>query len=538
MWIIEILKTAVTTLRTAAPAQGGFVSFANRNVRNVSTNLVANFNQTFDEVHNFSGLVGTEYRNNYSESMLTRGEGTASFFNVLGATAVPAQADGVNSQWKLGSYFSNVQYNYDERYYLSATGRYDGHSRFGADTRWAFFPSVSGAWRISQEDFFNVDFLDELKLRAGFGLTGNSDIGNFGARSLYTVSGTYQGTTAVSPNQLPNPLLSWEEAREINVGLDYEFLQGRITGSIDWYTKDNNNLLFSRPLATESGFTSRNENIGSVRNQGFEFEISSVNISTRDFVWSTRFNVAIMDNEVRELPDGTDISPDSQFQALKEGRTIGLIQVPRWGGVNPADGRPMWLDADGELTYTPVQSRDAVEYKDGFANTVGGFGNTFRYRGLTVDAFFNFSFGQWAFPSTDYYFTRTPDFLASLSSETRDRWQEPGDMTYYPRAVVGGNDFSETNDYRTQVGTQSVYNASYIRLKNISVSYDIPQRFVEELGLSNVSVFASGTNLLTWTAWPWYDPEVAFDTRDIYTNVTTASYPTERQFNAGIEVRF
>ncbi len=522
----------------AAPTQGGYVSFANRNVRNFSTNLVGNFNQQFDEVHNVSGLVGIEYRQNYAESQLTRGEGIVPFFSVLSATATPAQAAGVNSEWRLGSYFTNLKYNYDERYYISFTGRYDGHSRFGDDQRWAFFPSVSGAWRISQEDFFDVDYISDLKLRAGFGLTGNSAIGNFASRSLYSASGTYQGGTAVVPAQLQNPLLTWEEAQEINVGLDYELLEGRVSGSIDYYVKDNNQLLFDRPLPTESGFTEYTDNVGKVRNSGLEFEINTVNVSTRDFVWSTRFNVAFMDNEIKELPDGQDIDADDTFESLKEGQTIGQIQVPRYAGVNPADGRPMWLDADGEITYTPTQSQDAVNYKDGFANTVGGFGNTFRYKGLSVDAFFNFSFGQWAFPSTDYYFTRTPDFLGSLSSETRDRWREPGDMTYYPRAVVAGSDFAETNNYRTQLGSQAVYNASYIRLKNLTVSYDLPQRFVDQFGLSNVSVFASGVNLLTWTAWPWYDPEVAFDTTDIFTNVTTASYPTERQFNAGIEVRF
>lgn len=524
--------------RIVAVAQGGFVNFANRNVRNVSTNLVANFSQTFDDVHNFSGLVGTEYRNNYTESMITTGEGTATFFNVLGATAQPTTAAGANSEWRLGSFFSNLQYNYDERYYASVTGRYDGHSRFGDGNRWAFFPSVSGAWRISQEDFFDVEWIDDLKLRAGYGVTGNSSIGNFAARSLYSVSSTYQGTTSIVPSQLANELLTWEEASELNFGVDVEFLEGRITTSLDYYIKDNNELLFDRPLPSDTGFGSFTENIGSVRNSGIEFEISSVNVNTRDFVWSTRFNVAIMDNEIRELPDGTDISPDSQFESLQEGERIGLIQVPRWGGVNPADGRPMWLDADGELTYTPTQANDAVDYKDGFANVIGGFGNTFQWRGIELDAFFNFSFGQWAFPSTDFFFTRTPDFLGNLSSETRDRWRNPGDITYYPRAVQAGTDFAETENYRTTQGSNAIYNASYIRLKNLSVSYQIPERYTEGLGLSSVSVFASGTNLLTFTAWPWYDPEVAFSTTDIFTNVTTASYPTERQFNAGIEVRF
>ncbi|MFU8859746.1 MAG: SusC/RagA family TonB-linked outer membrane protein [Cyclonatronaceae bacterium] len=523
----------------AAPVQGGWVSFANRTAQSMNTNLVVNATRTFDGVHNVSGLLGTEYRRDYSESQLTRGEGfPAPLFKVLSATSTPAQAAGVNNEWRLGSYFTNVKYNYDEKYLISFVGRYDGHSRFGNDVRWAFFPSVSAAWRLSEEAFFNVDFIDEIKLRVGYGTTGNSAIGNFASRGLYSTSGSYQGITGLTPSQLANAELTWEEATELNIGLDYELFAGRITGAIDVYQKDNSKLLFERPLPSDSGFGSIDFNIGKVRNTGIEFEISTVNVSYRDFIWNTRFNIAFIDNEILELPDMTDISPTSTTQALKIGKPIGLIQVPRWAGVNPADGRPMWYDADGNITFTPVQNRDAVDYKDGLANTVGGFGNTFSYKGLVLDAFFQFSFGQWAFPSTDYYFTRTPDFLMNMATEVEKRWRQPGDITHYPRAVVAGTNYVETNDYRVQMGTQSIYNASYIRLKNISLSYNLPRNITDRVGLQGVRVFASALNLVTWTEWPWYDPEVAFSPTDIFNNVTTASYPTEKQVNAGIEIRF
>lgn len=523
----------------AAPGQGGWASFANRGVRNINMNLIANARQTFGGVHNVSGLIGTEYRQEYSESQLTTGEGfPALFFRVLSATATPTDASGITDEWRRGSYFANAKYNYDERYFLNLVARYDGHSRFGNETRWGFFPSVSGAWRLSEENFFNVEAIDELKLRAGYGVTGNSNIGNFASRPLYTIAGSYQGQRGIRPAQLPNVNLSWEEAHEINLGLDYELLEGRIFGAIDVYRKDNNELLFERPLPIDSGYDFITENIGKVRNKGIEFEINTVNVSTTDFSWSTRFNIALVDNEILELPDRTDIDPDDVFEALKEGKPIGLIQVPRWAGVNPADGRPMWYDADGNITYNPVQEVDAIEYKDGVANTVGGFGNTLNYKGLTLDAFFQFSFGQWAFPQTDYYFTRTPDFLMQMATEVEDRWRQPGDMTYYPRAMLAGTDFPETENYRTQLGTQSIYNASYIRLKNISLSYQLPQQWTQQIGLNSIRLYASAINLVTWTAWPWYDPEVAFDPLDIFNNVTAASYPTERQVNAGIEIRF
>ena len=538
---VDYRNTADSQYRSALvePARGGFAFFANRTVQNVNLNLVANAARTFDDVHNVSGLVGTEYRRDFSESQLVTGDGfPAPFFRVLSTTATPVTAAGIQTEWRVGSYFANAKYNYNEKYYVSVIGRYDGHSRFGADTRWGFFPSVSGMWRISQEDFFDVDFIDDLRLRVGYGTTGNSQIGNFAARGLFSATGSYQGATAMRYTQLANPNLGWEEASEINIGLDFELFAGRLAGAVDVYRKENSELLFARPLPLDSGFGSIFENIGRIRNQGIEFELSSVNVSRAGFLWSSRFNIAFIDNEILELPDGVDIDADDVWEALKIGKPIGLLQVPRWAGVNPADGRPMWYDGDGNITYNPVQERDAIEYKDGVANVVGGFGNTLSYGGLTLDAFFQFSFGQWGFSGTDFYFTRTPDFLMNLHEEVLDRWREPGDMTHYPRAILGGTDYPETANYRTQAGTHSIYNASYIRLKNVSLSYNLPSRWLAQTGLTNVRVYASGLNLLTWTAWPWYDPEVAFDTRDIFRNFTAASYPTERQFNAGIELRF
>lgn len=522
----------------AAPVQNGFITYVNRNIQNVQGRVVFNGRYTFDRIHNVSGLGGVEYKNVYSETYNTRGDNLAgSFFDVLNATATPVTAAGSNTQYIVGSYFTNLKYNYDEKYFLSFTGRYDGHSRFGADVRWAFFPSVSGAWRISEEDFFPTDLFDDLKLRVGYGVTGNSAIGNFNSQNLFGLNGTYAGASGVTPTQLANNNLTWEEAKELNIGLDYELFEGRIFGSIDLYRKDNEELLFNRPLPIDAGFGSITENIGSIRNEGIEFEVNTTNVSTNNFSWNTRFNVAFTRSEILELPDGIDIRPDDRFQSLQIGKELGVIQVPLWAGVNPSDGRPMWYDADGNITYTPGTA-DRVEYKSGQADAVGGFGNTLSYKGLSLDAFLQFSVGQWAFPGTDYYFTRTPDFLMNLNTEVLDRWRNPGDITYYPRAIEGGNDYPETDNYRTQLGSQAVYNASYIRLKNVSLSYNLPTEFLDGLGVRNVRLYASAINLVTITSWPWYDPEFARGVNDIYGNQIFASYPTEKQVYGGIDISF
>ncbi len=522
----------------AAPGQNGWITYVNRNIENIQARLVLNGRYTFDRVHNVSGLAGTEYKNVYSELFNTRGDNIAGpFFNVLNSTATPVSAGGSNTEYVIGSYFTNVKYNFDEKYFLSFTGRYDGHSRFGEDVRWAFFPSVSFAWRISQEDFFPLAVVNDLKLRIGYGVTGNSAIGNFDSQNLFGLNGTYAGQSGVTPTQLANANLTWEEASEINVGVDYSLFEDRIFGSVDIYQKDNNELLFGRPLPGDSGFGSITENIGSVRNEGIEFEINTANVSGPDFGWNTRFNVAFQRSEVLSLPNGDDIRPDDRFTSLQIGQPIGLIQVARWAGVNPADGRPMWYDIDGEITYQPEAS-DRVDYNDGIADAVGGFGNTLNYKGLSLDAFLQFSFGQWAFPGTDYYFTRTPDFLMNLATEVNERWKAPGDITHYPHAIEGGNNFPETANYRTQLGTQAIYNTSYIRLKNVTLSYNLPTEFLDGLGIRSVKLYASAINLVTFTNWPWYDPEVARSTTDIYGNQIYASYPTEKQVYGGIDISF
>ncbi len=537
---VDYRDTEETQHRTVvvSPADGGWTRVHDRRVENYTANLRANARYTFNDVHTINGLLGTEFRSDWTQRVTVQGEGfPGTFFRVLDAAAEPSTASGTETEWRIGSYFTNLRYNYDHRYYLTFTGRLDGHSRFGADTRWGFFPSVSAAWNLSDEDFFNIDEINELRFRASYGLTGNAEIGNFAARGLYSAVGSYMGDTGLTPTQLANVNLGWEQAEEINLGMDYSVFGGRLSGSVDVYTRENQELLFDRPLPIDSGFEDITENIGVVQNQGIEIDLRTVNISRADFSWSTSLNISFERNEILELPDGEPIRRDNSFTSLQEGEPIGLIQVARWAGVNPADGRPMWYDENGNITYTPTED-DLIKYNDGKSNRIGGIGNTLSYRGLTLDAFFEFQAGQWGDGSTDRAFTRTPDFLMNLHSKVKDRWQEPGDVTRVPRAIQSGTDYPETANYRTTLGTHVIHNAGYVRLKNVTLSYALPVGITEAIGIRNLRVFASGVNLITWTQWPWYDPEIAWDTRDIFQNVTTASYPTARQLNFGVEIDF
>jgi TonB-linked SusC/RagA family outer membrane protein len=521
----------------ANPSENGAVSQTDIKVANFNASLVANLAKTFNEVHNVSGLVGTEYRREKVDVVSARGTSLPAGFDVLNATANPNSASGFVTEYRLGSYFANAKYNFDERYYVQLTGRYDGSSRFGVDNRWGFFPSGSVAWRISEEDFFNASFINELKLRASYGITGNSDIGNFPSRALYDLSGTYNGVRGLAPGQLPNNQLTWEESEEINVGVDFELFESRLSGSIDAYSKDNNELLLNQPLPVDNGYSSIMDNVGSIRNQGLELSLESYNISTDDFTWTTRFNISIARNEVLELSEGQDQINNGFSNTIAVGHPLGVFRYVEYAGVNPADGRPFWYNAEGNLTYQPTEA-DRKFMDSGHEDVYGGFGNRFSYKGVTLDVFFQYSYGATAFDQSAWYFARSANQGGSIYEYVNDRWQQPGDVTYMPKAYWG-NIYPGTADFRTQPGNNMTDDASYIRLKNVSLSYNLPTSVTEKVGLGNVRIFATGVNLLTWTQWPGFDPEaIGEDFDNSFGNTTAGSYPTARQVNAGIEIDF
>lgn len=521
----------------ANPSENGAVSEANRQVANINASLVTNMVYSFDETHNVSGLLGTEYRRENRDFIYARGTGLPANFDVLTATASPNAASGSLSEFRIASFFGSAKYNYSQKYFLQFTGRYDGSSRFGTENRWGFFPSASAAWRISEENFFNVGFVNNLKLRASYGVTGNSSIGNYEARDLFSLSGTYNGVRGLAPGQLGNRFLTWEEAQEINVGLDFELFGGRINGSFDAYSKDNEDLLLAQPIPVDNGFGAITQNVGAVRNQGLELALNTFNVTTADFSWSTRFNISFQRNEVLELNEGQDQINSGFNNTIKVGQPLGVFYMPDFAGVNPADGRPFWYDADGNLTYNPTQEDNKFQ-DSGVEDAYGGLGNRLSYKGLSLDVFFQYSFGANAFDQSAWYFARSANMGGNVFDFVNERWQEPGDITHVPKAYWG-NVYPGTANYRTQAGTHMTNDAGYIRLKNVTLSFNLPTSWTETLKLRNVRLFATGLNLVTWTQWPGFDPEaIGENFGDAFGNTTAASYPTARQVNAGIEIDF
>lgn len=519
----------------AAPGDGGSLTEITAPTSNFQISSVLNFDRTLYEDHNVSGLVGFEYRRDFTKQFATRGIGFPNeLFTQLNSTATPTTAAGFTDEFRQTGYFANLKYNFNQKYFVSLTGRYDGSSRFGENNRFGFFPAASVGWNINEEDFFNADFVDLLKLRVSYGETGNSEIGRYAARGLYGTSGSYLGGTGLRPSQLANQNLTWEESSQINLGVDYNLFGDRITGAIDVYRKDNTGLLLNQPLPNDSGFGSITRNVGEVRNDGVEFEIRTMNISTRDFSWSTNFNIAVNRNEVMKLTEGQDALNPNGLQPVAVGHSIEAWQVIPYGGVNPADGRPMWKDADGNLTYNPDPVDDLRFYDGAEEDLIGGFGTNLQYKGLSLRAFFQYSFGQTALPEhvVVWGINQTGGSLTNgIDRRLEEAWKEPGDMAQFPAPTTAFTYPNSEAGYFT-TATDKFYDASYIRLKNVTLSYSLPPSVTDAANIGNVRLYVTGLNLVTWTNYLGYDPEVAGD------GITQASVPVGRTVNAGIEVQF
>src|SRR5699024_1697701 len=308
----------------ADPGNGGSINSDFNPVNNQQYNITANFAHTFNVVHDLSGVVGTEYRRNYEDYFYTRGIGLPNdIFDVLSATSEPTDASGSWAEYRRFGVFGKVNYTFKDRYVLNGTMRYDGDSRFRKDHRYGLFPAISAGWVVTEEDFFNVGFLNFLKLRAEWGASGNSQLDSYYAsRSLFGVSSSYASAKGMRPIQLANPQLSWEENWTIGAGIDYGFFNNRIRGSIDYYNKKTSNLLLGKPLPTSSGWSSITKNIGDIVNEGVEFQIFTDNIRTSDFRSTSSFNISYNENEVTSLVGSEEALSSGSIQPVAVGHDI------------------------------------------------------------------------------------------------------------------------------------------------------------------------------------------------------------------------
>lgn len=526
----------------AGTSTNGTVKMGTSKVVNWQTDQTLSYNKLFADRHAVTGLVGFNYRNEVFTTTNTQGNGTAipAFGNTLSGTT-PGVVGSTFSQYKLAGVFGRLGYTLDDKYIFQATLRRDGSSRFGINNQFGYFPAVSGAWRISKENFMdNLKFISDLKLRVSYGETGNSQFlasgqeANYPALSLYSTAATsaYNNAAGISFSQLGNADLGWERNVTTNFGLDFGFFDNRISGSFDYFVRTTKDLLLSRPLVTTSGFSSIAQNVGSLENKGFEIGISTRNL-TGAFKWTTDFNITFLKNKVLSLLNPGEDLPNS---SLWVGKPVGQLYLVRWAGVNPADGRPMWYDANGNITYSAI----ATDRVFTLGNTrvpdhFGGITNTFSYKGFELSAFFQWQVGTYQQDQPLGWLTMDFRYETNQNRMMLDRWTTPGQLAPVPKAFPGEvrPGTASTVFGNSGAGHDRFFSdASYIRLKTLSLTYAIPTTIVSKIKFQNAKLYLQAYNLWTGTNYTGFDPEF---TSNGY-NMGLA--PQGKSFIGGIQLSF
>ncbi|WP_413994414.1 SusC/RagA family TonB-linked outer membrane protein [Maribacter sp. 2307ULW6-5] len=493
------------------------------------------YDRDFGEKHSLNAILGTSYQaSDRNFASINAQQFPSDQFTKIAVAAEVTAASTSGTQWGLSSYYFRANYGYDNKYLITLTGRADGSSRFGADNRFGFFPSGSVAWRVSQENFLkDSKTVSDLKLRASYGVTGNQDgIGNFASRGLFGV-GNYRASATLVPTQLSNQNLGWESTSQYNIGLDLGLFKNRLTLTADYFVKDTDDLLLNRVIPGISGFSSVLDNIGAVQNKGLELSLGGT-ILTGELKWNSAFNISFIRNEVKQLAVNDQVLSDSHI--LSEGHPIGTFFLIDQDGVDPQTGNIIWDDFNGDGN---INSGDRQIVGNVQPDFFGGFNNSFSYKGIDLSFLFQFSVGNeifnhsrahyenlgWSRIGTGFPLPDGNNHVLAL-----DRWQQPGDVTDIPRASLENGNWREYSSRWLEDG-------SFLRLKNLNLGYNFPTEVTSRIGLSNLRLYVQGQNLLTFTNYTGFDPEVSQNARDPrLAGADFGTLPQAKSYTLGINI--
>ncbi|PRX43802.1 SusC/RagA family TonB-linked outer membrane protein [Salegentibacter salegens] len=515
---------------------GGRGRAYNNKIINYNITNLLKYNWRINEDHNLDFTLGQEaqkierssvyaFVSNYGAPGLTTLENASVYRNATNSRTASS----------ISSYFINASYAFGNKYYLNATARRDGSSRFGSDVRYANFGSVGAAWNIAAEDFMeDAEMVKELKLRSSYGVNGNQEIGNFASRGLYSTGADYNGEPGYVYSQQSNPSLTWEKNKPFNVGFDFNF-NHRITGTVEYYNRTTTDLLFRVPISATNGITNFLTNIGEMKNSGWEFALNTVNIDNPDGLnWITNFNFTTNANEITKLQDDESIV-DGYF--IREiGEDFYTFYMPGFAGADPENGDALWYTDESETTTTNQYS-EAQPYKQGsgLPDFYSGLTNTLTYKNLSFSFMLYLNYGNKVY---DYWGRYTnSDGSARLNDRGNmtqniyeNRWQNPGDITDVPK-VVWGNSQSGLS---SQHSTRFLYDGTYLRLRDVTLSYDLPESFIERIRVNNLRLYLKGNNLLTWVK----DDKIELDPEVGITGQSDLRIPISRQLLVGLDLSF
>ncbi|RIJ48403.1 TonB-dependent receptor [Maribellus luteus] len=496
-----------------------------------NASFVGDFKKDFDK-HNLQLIGGYEAEGLTYETIESSAEKYSTYKLPELSNGQPLTVGSETASSNLMSFIGNANYNFDNKYYASASIRSDGSSRLGANNRWGTFWSASAAWRLSQEDFLsNAEWMDDFKVRASYGTNGTLPIDYYAHLGLYSFSSAYGPESAIYTIQPDNTDLSWEKSYNMNFGFELG-LFSKLTTTVEYYHKKSKDLLMQVPLSYLTGFETSWQNIGELTNKGIEIELHSTNISTRKFRWDTDFNFTTISAIVDKLPNGSDIlSGDGGMYLLREGESINTFYLPEWAGVNPDNGMAQfYLDPENsdELTYYRALAKPAIQGK-AIPDFMGGITNSLSYNGFELSFLFTYQFGGNLFDYPGYFFHHDGVRLGTfnLAKEVENNWwKQPGDIVDNPRPV-GWN-----GDRPDRWSSRHVLSTDHIRLKDITLSYTLPKSIVQKMYMNNVRLMVSGNNIWTWAKEDTIEPEVTLN------GYRTVDTPITKNFLFGINVEF
>jgi len=518
--------------RTTDGAPTGFGSQIFDEERRFSIRGTATYARTFDGRHDVNIVGGTSFEDARRNEAFAEAQNfpSAQFRNVGSGAEPLTTVAQVTRKDGLASFFTRGTYTLDGKYTIEGSYRRDGSSRFGEENEWGNFGSASFAYRIGQEDFMQqYGWLSNLKVRGSIGWVGNRDIGGFFPQLGLAAGGSnYNEVPGVAPAQLSNPGLKWESTRSIEAGFDLGLVNDRVFLSSTYFNSLTDDLITDRQLPFNSGFGSVTQNRGELLNEGVEAQLETQNIVGEDFQWSTTFTLTWKRNEVQDLPDGEPIL--SGLQRAVEGEELSWFML-EYAGVNPENGRPLWIGTDGEPTSSPSDAAESIQGGI-LPNWTGGFSTTANYKGLDFRASLTFEDGHSIYNDTRRFLMTFANF--GLHENALDRWQEPGDETDVPRAAFG-----DAIDNSTRESTRFLEDGGYLRLQNVTLGYTLPGNLTRKFGVNSLRVFFQGSNLFTIDDTSIGDPEGSTGgaSSPLDRGVLFFTPPQARTFTGGVELQ-
>ncbi|HYF32127.1 MAG TPA: TonB-dependent receptor [Chitinophagaceae bacterium] len=489
-----------------------------------------NLNKSFGTRHNIDGVAGIEYQKGITTDVDATGIGFPSnkFTKLASATDIQ-DANSSADEFAFASYFARLNYKLDDKYLLGASFRVDGSSRFGTTTKYGSFPAASIGWIVSEESFLNnSNFFSFLKLRASYGLTGNAEINNYAWRSLMSAT-DYANIPGLITTRIGVPNLTWEKTNQLDFGIDFGFMDNRITGEIDYFRKKTTALLLDAPIPGVLGFTTVTKNIGALQNNGWEFVVNAA-ILRGEFGWSVSANLSTYRNEITEL-----VSPVQPAQ-----RTLGRLAVGHpfgqfWGkmyaGVDPANGDALYYRADKTTTASYSQAVDTI-LGDPNPDFYGGFNSRFNYKGFDLDIQCQFVKGGDLYNIAGFFQSVNGDYFDNQTVDQMAYWRNPGDITNVPQPrLYAGNGAGRSSRW--------VQDGSYFRIKSVNFGYNVPKRVLSRWRIDNARIYIAALNLLTLTDYVGYDPEVnATYTGNINLGHDFYTPPQAKTISIGLNIGF